>query len=70
MMATLSEIRAKLRAGEVVIMPGRYVFLFMSECERHPQGNECYKIEPHAVGYSKIYDPERVKTAAGIREAE
>lgn len=70
-MATLTEIRAKLRAGEVVIMPSKYVFLFMRECERYPQGTECYKIKPHAPGYSKIYDPDRVKTAAGIKwEAE
>lgn len=62
-MANLSEIREKLRNGEVVIMPGKYVFMFMSECELHPQGTECYKIEPHAPGYSKIYDPERVKGA-------
>ena len=41
-MATVTEIRAKLRAGEVVIMPENSVFLFMRECERHPEGDECY----------------------------
>lgn len=60
-MATVTEIRAKLRAGEVVIMPGNSVFLFMSECERHPEGDECYHIEPHSHGYSKVFDPKRAK---------
>lgn len=62
-MATVSEIRAKLRAGEVVIMPGNSVFLFMRECERHPEGDECYKIEPHSHWHSKVFDPKRVKGA-------
>ncbi|ASG44808.1 MAG: hypothetical protein E6805_16655 [Citrobacter freundii] len=62
-MATVTEIRAKLRAGEVVIMPGNSVFLFMRECERHPEGDECYHIEPHSHGYSKVFDPKRAKGA-------
>lgn len=60
-MATITEIREKLRAGEVVVLPAKSVFLFMRECERHPAGTECYKIEPHSKGHSKVYDPQRVK---------
>ncbi|HED2741162.1 hypothetical protein N5J30_30925 [Klebsiella michiganensis] len=63
-MATVTEIRAKLRAGEVVIMPVNSVFLFMRECERHPEGDECYKIEPHSYGYSKVFDPKRANGAS------
>ena len=69
-MATITEIRARLRAGEVVIMPFKYMDLFMRECSRYPQGTEHYKIEPHTPGYTKIYDPEGVEYAASIREAE
>ena len=60
-MATITEIREKLRNGEVVVMSGRSVGLFMQECQRHPSGSEHYVIKPHSKGYSSVYDPSRVK---------
>lgn len=61
-MATITELREKLRAGEVLILPVTSLRLFMQECQNHPVGDECYKIEPHSKGVSKVYDPQRVRT--------
>ncbi len=60
-MATISEIREKLMAGEVVVMPKSSVSIFMQQCVDHPAGEESYKIEPHDRRHSRIYDPRRVK---------
>lgn len=62
-MATISEIREKLRAGEVVVMSGKSLSLFMQECQTHPAGEESYVIKPHSKGHSSVYDPLRVKEA-------
>ncbi len=68
-MATVIEIRARLRAGEVVIMPAECMSVFLRECAAFP-GTERYKIEPHAPGYSKIYDPDGVEYASRIKVKE
>lgn len=60
-MATITEIREKLRLGEVIVLSGKSLQLFMSECSRHPVGDECYQISPHSRGHSKVYEPRRVK---------
>ena len=62
-MATINEIREKLRAGEVLVMSGKSLSLFMQECQRHPMGTEHYEIKPHSKGYSSVRDPLRVKEA-------
>lgn len=61
-MATITELREKLQAGEVLILPAASLRLFMQECQNHPVGEERYKVEPHSKGVSKVYDPLRVRT--------
>lgn len=61
-MPTITELRVKLRAGEVLILPAASLKLFMQECQRHPVGDEYYQIEPHSKGVSRVYDPARVRT--------
>ncbi|NNS91241.1 hypothetical protein [Escherichia coli] len=60
-MPTITELREKLRAGEVLILPAASLRQFMQECQNHPAGEESYKIEPHSKGTSKVYDPRRVR---------
>lgn len=62
-MATITELREKLRAGEVLILPAKSLQLFMQECQNHPVGTEHYQIKPHSRGFSKVFDPARVKEA-------
>ena len=62
-MATISEIREKLRAGEIVVLCRSSLSLFMQECQTHPAGTEHYVIKPHSPGHSAVYDPLRVKEA-------
>ncbi|ESL86562.1 hypothetical protein L420_03757 [Enterobacter hormaechei subsp. hoffmannii UCICRE 9] len=61
-MPTITELREKLHAGEVLILSASSLRMFMQECQNHPIGEECYKIEPHCKGASKVYDPLRVRT--------
>lgn len=60
-MATISEIREKLRNGETVVMSRKLLSLFMQQCAEHPAGTEEYVIKPHSKGHSAVYDPLRVK---------
>lgn len=61
-MPTITELRERLQAGEVIILSASSLKIFMQECQNHPVGEESYEIEPHCKGASKVYDPLRVRT--------
>lgn len=65
-MPNITELRAKLRAGEALLLSANSLKLFMQECQNHPVGDECYKIEPYIKGVSRVYDPVRVKVEEKI----